>query len=75
MCSALYSSDGYSSYDIICRTSSGQVVDGCCDTLGNRAIGLCLAQSLHQLVADIAGIQIREDQYISLSCHFTIRCL
>ena len=54
---ALNCGDCYNAYDIVCRASSGQIVDRSCDTLGNRAVCFCLCQSLNQLVADVACIQ------------------
>ena len=72
---ALYSGDGNNAYDILSGASTGQIVDRFCDTLGNRAISLCLCQSLGQFVTDVSSIQIREDQDVGFTCYGAARSL
>ena len=72
---ALYGCDGNYAYDIVSRAASGQVVHRLCNTLAHWAVSFCLAQSLHQLVADVACIQIWEYQYVGMSCNLAVRSL
>ncbi len=39
-----------------------KIVDRAGDALGNRAVGFGLGQALDQFVADVAGVEVREDQ-------------
>ena len=67
--------DRYHAHDILGAAASGQIVYRRRDALGQRAVSLCLRQSLYQLVSDVAGIQIREYEYIGMSCHLAARRL
>src|SRR5699024_11866034 len=66
---ALYGCDRNHTYDIVSRASSGKIVNGSGNTLGNRSVRFRFAQSLNQFVTDISRIQIREDQHVGLSCY------
>ena len=54
---------------ILSEASSRQIVDGSCDTLHNGAVSFCLSESLNELVSDIACIEVREYENVSLACY------
>ena len=54
--------DGDHADDVFRGAAAGQIVDRCRDTLADRSVGLCLCESLYKLVADIAGVKIRENE-------------
>ena len=64
LCLALYCSDGNNAHDIVCRTSSGQIVYRLRDTLSDRSVCLGLRKTLRKLITDVACVKIREDQNI-----------
>ena len=66
---ALYGCDRNHTYDIVSRASSGKIINGSGNTLGNGSVRFRFAQSLNQFVTDISRIQIREDQHVGLSCY------
>ena len=68
-------SDGDDVHDILNGAAAGQVVDRLGKTLDDRADGLRVAQTLHQLVADVARLQIREDQHVRLAGNRAARAL
>ena len=60
-----------SSNDIVYAGTARQVTDRSGEALQNRADCLRTGKLLGQLVADIAGIQIRENKHIGLTGHRT----
>ena len=49
---ALYSCDSNNTNDIVCRASSGQIVNWFCDTLCNRSVCFCFTKTLSKFVLD-----------------------
>ena len=62
------SRDGHHFINIIYRTAAAEVVHGACDTLKDRANGIGIAQSLNQLVGDVAHFQAWSHQHVCLAC-------
>ena len=71
----LDSGDCDDAHDILCGAAAGQIVHRLCDALEDRAIGLGASEALDKLVADVAGLEIREDEDIGMSCNLGARCL
>ena len=55
--------------DLVCVAAAGQVVDGSSQTLQDGAVSLETAQTLSDLVADIAGLDGGEDEGIGVACN------
>ena len=53
--------------DFLGVAAAGQVVDGRVQTLQDRAVGRKAAQTLRDLVADVAGLDAREDEGIGVT--------
>ena len=48
--------------DFVSVAATGQVVDGCVQALQNGAVGSVAAQTLSDLIADVAGLDAGEDE-------------
>ena len=70
---ALYSCDSNNTNDIVCRASSGQVVNRFCDTLCNRSVCFCFTKTLSKFVSDVSCIKVREYQNVCFTCNFAAR--
>ena len=64
---SLACSDGYHLVDIINRTAAAQVVYRTCDTLEDRSDGICISESLNQLVTDVADLKAREYENVCVT--------
>jgi hypothetical protein len=63
----LADSDNDFTVDVVSRATAGEIVQGHGKSLEHRTVGLCFAQTLDQLVADVSGVQVGEDQHVGLS--------
>ena len=61
--------------DFIGVAASGEVVDRRIQTLEDRTVSLIAAQSLCDLVADVACLDKWEDECVSLTCYLAVRAL
>ena len=53
--------------DLLGVAAAGQVVDGRVQTLQDRAVGRKAAQTLRDLIADVAGLDAREDEGVGVT--------
>ena len=60
---------GYSDHGNYVRNaaSAGQIVDGLCEALGHGAYCLGTGKTLHQLIADVARLQIGEYKHVGMA--------
>ena len=49
--------------------AAGEVVDGGVEAQEHGAVGIEVAQALGDLVADVAGVDLREDEGVGVACH------
>ena len=61
--------DGAGGDDVFDARASRQIADRFCKALQERPNGSRAAQPLRKLVSDIAGIEIRENKYVCVSCN------
>ena len=64
----LYCRDADNSGELVYAASSGQVVNRCCEAL-KEAVSFGLADSLDELITDVSGLKVREDEDVSLTCN------
>ena len=64
----LASSDGNHVVDVVNAAAAAEVVYGARNTLKDGADGRCSAETLHELVADVADFEARGDEYVGMSC-------
>ena len=62
-------------HDVFRLAAARKVVGGFGEPLQNGPDGFAPAEALRQLVTDIAGVQVREDQHIRASRHRRTRRL
>ena len=55
--------------NLVSVAAAGQIVDRRIQTLQNRAVSSVAAQTLSDLVADVASLDRREDEGVSLACN------
>ncbi len=65
--SGLAGSDQAHLVDLVSVAATGQVVDGCVQALQNGAVSSVAAQTLSDLIADVAGLDAREDEGVGLA--------
>ncbi|CAN4006297.1 translation initiation factor IF-3, partial [Dysosmobacter welbionis] len=68
------SDDGHG-VDLLGVAAPGQIVDGGVQTLQDGAVSLKGTQTLGDLVADIAGVDVREDEGVGMAGHLGVRAL
>ena len=61
--------------DFFCVAATGQVVDGSVQTQQDGAVSVEAAQTLCDLVADVAGVDVREDEGVGIASHFGVGAL
>ena len=54
--------------DLLGVAAAGQVVDGGVQALQDGAVGLEAAQTLCNLIADVAGVDVGEDEGVGIAC-------
>ena len=72
LCS-LSKGDGAGYDDILNGAASGKVADRFGEPLKNRAVRFCARQALNKLIADVARLEIGEDQGVRLSGDLGVR--
>ena len=63
----LASCDSYHVVDILYLATTREVVDRKCDTLKDRTDGNGVAETLNELVRDVAYFEIRNNEYIGMT--------
>ena len=53
--------------DVVNRAAAAEVVHRTGDTLEDRTDGVCIAESLNELVGDVSYLEAREYEYICVS--------
>ena len=61
--------------DLVCVAATGQVVDGSVQALQDGAVSCVAAQTLGDLVADVAGLDAGEDEGVGLTSHLAALAL
>src|SRR3989339_276591 len=64
---ALEGGDRRHVHDVLHAAAAGQVVDALGHPLQHRTHGLGSGQALDQFIADVAGVQVREDQDVGFA--------
>ena len=61
--------------DLLGVAAAGEVVDGGVQALQDGAVGVKGAQALGDLVADVAGVDVREDEGVGVAGHLGVGAL
>ncbi len=71
----LAGSDQAELVDLIGIAAAGKVVDRCVQTLKDRAVCIVAADTLCELMTDICGLEVREDEDVCTACNLGILAL
>lgn len=59
--------DGHDTHDVVGRAAARKVVNRLGDALQDGAVGVGAGEALDQLVADVAGLEVREHEHVGLT--------
>ena len=60
--------------NLVSVAAAGQIVDRRIQTLQNRAVSIEAAQTLRNLIANVARVDVREDEGVCIACNLGTRC-